>query len=314
MAEAWALPLSTLAIIVFFSLLPSTSSTYPTLGNFQAIAGSQAILVLTALAVLLPLIGQEYDLSVGANLGLSSVLSATLMASDWPLVPAALAGIACGAAVGMVNGLLVTWARVSAVIATLGTATLLHGAVFARTGGTSVVEGISEPLVDFGSDTTFGVPQTLWAVLAATLLVYYVLAHTPYGRRLYMLGDNRRATRLVGLRPDRLLFSTFVAGGALAGLAGVLQVARAGSADPRAGESFTLPALAAAFLSAAAIRPGEHNVGGVLAAIVFLASLNGGLNLAGAAPHVADFVNGTALIAGVALAAYLGRRRGRAAD
>ena len=86
-------------------------------------------------------------------------------------------------------------------------------------------------------------------------------------------------------------------------------MARAGGADPRVGESFTLPALAAAFLSAAAIKPGHYNVGGVLVAIFFLAALNSGLNLAGAANYVSNYVNGAALIVGVGLAGFMGRRR-----
>ena len=95
----------------------------------------------------------------------------------------------------------------------------------------------------------------------------------------------------------------------LAGGAGALQVARAGGADPRVGEQFTLPALAAAFLSAAAIQPGRYNVWGTIVAIFFLAALNAGLNLAGSQDYVTNFVNGAALIIGVGLAAYLGRRR-----
>jgi ribose transport system permease protein len=86
-------------------------------------------------------------------------------------------------------------------------------------------------------------------------------------------------------------------------------VARAGGADPAVGDGFTLPALAAAFLSAAAVKPGRYNVGGALVAIFFLAVLNNGLNLAGAQPYVASYVNGVALVAGVGLAAYLQRRR-----
>jgi len=101
-----------------------------------------------------------------------------------------------------------------------------------------------------------------------------------------------------------------VASGTLAGAAGVLQVARAAGADPRVGETFTLPALAAAFLSAAAIRAGQYNVGGVLVAIFFLAAINSGLNLAGAEPYISSFVNGGALIIGVSLAVYLGRHSG----
>lgn len=100
-----------------------------------------------------------------------------------------------------------------------------------------------------------------------------------------------------------------VAGSTLCSVAGLLYVAGAGGASPNVGTTFTLPALAAAFLSAAAVRPGRFNVWGTIIAIFFLAVLNSGLSLAGMPPYVNDYVNGGALIVGVALAAALYRRR-----
>jgi ribose transport system permease protein len=123
------------------------------------------------------------------------------------------------------------------------------------------------------------------------------------------MGANRAAARLIGLRTTRLALTGFVLAAVLAGLAGVLLVGVSGAGNPQVGPNFTLPAIAAAFLSVAAIKPGRFNVWGTLTAIVFLAILNSGLNLAGANPYVNDFANGGALILGVSLAAILGRRR-----
>lgn len=308
-AESYALLGLAIAVAIVFSLLPSTNETFPTLLNFQAIAGGQAVLIVATMAVLVPLICDEFDLSVGANLGLSSVLAASVLESGAPLALGITVGIVSGVLVGAINGLLVTRAGVNAVIVTLGTATIIHGIVQARTGGQSITEGIPIGLLNLGSSQVLEIPQILIAALIVAGVLYYVLAFRPYGRHLYMLGANRQATKLVGLRTNHLLFSCFVVGGALAGIAGVLQLARAGSAVPNVGETFTLPAFAAAFLSAAAIKPGRYNVWGGVTAIAFLAIINGGLNIAGARAYISDFVNGTALIAGVALAVYLRRRR-----
>jgi ribose transport system permease protein len=308
-AEGLALLVLAVLAAVFFAVLPATADTFPTVANFQALSGSQAVLAVATLAVLVPLICDEFDLSVGANLGLAGILSASAMSAGAPLVVGIAVGVGSGMLVGAVNGLLVTRAHVNAVVVTLGVATIIHGVVQAKTGGNSITEGIPVTLLDLGSATVLGVPQILLAALVAAGVLYYVLAHTPYGRRLYMLGANREAAKLVGLRTDRMLFSTFVIGGALAGLAGVMQVGRAGSAVPSIGETFTLPAFAAAFLSAAAIQPGRFNVWGAIVAISFLTIINGGLNLAGAENYIADFVNGTALIIGVGLAVWLRRRR-----
>jgi ribose transport system permease protein len=308
-AEAYALVGLLVVVVIFFSIYGPTADTFPTTANAQAIIGNQSVLAIVALAALIPLVCNEFDLSVGAVAGVSSVFTASAMSAGTPVGVVIVMGIGIGIGVGIVNALIITRLGVNAVIATLGTATILAGVNQAKTGGLAVVSNIPTSVTSFGSGNTFGIPRTAFALALVAIAVYYLLVHTPFGRYAYALGSNPEAARLVGLRTSRTLGFTFVAAGALAGAAGVLQVARAGGSDPRVGESFTLPALAAAFLSAAAIKPGKYNVGGVLVAIFFLAVLNSGLNLAGAANYLSNYVNGAALILGVALAAFLGRRR-----
>jgi ribose transport system permease protein len=308
LGAAWALPALTVATAVFFSLLPSTASVFLTTANLQAIAQNQAILAIVTLGVLIPLVCEEFDLSVGANVSLCGVLSASVMASGASLAVAILVALGVGIGVGVINGLLVVRSKVSGVIITLGTTLLLQAAVQAKTNGRTISANVSERLVSFCSGTTLGVPTILYAVAALAVAAHFVLEHTPVGRRLYMFGANREAARLVGLRGGRLLSLAFVLAGAMAGVAGILQVGRLGSAEPTSGDLLTLPALAAAFLSAASIKPGRFSVGGAITAITFLAVLNGGLNLSGAQPYVAYLVNGLALIIGVSLAAMLARR------
>jgi ribose transport system permease protein len=308
-AEAYALLALLIAAGIFFSILPSTSGTFPTEANLQAIAANQAVIAVVALAALLPLVCGEWDLSVGANAGLSAVFAASALGNGAPIWLAVLIALGVGIGIGILNALIVTQAKVNAVIATLGMATILEGALNQKTGGLTVASNIPASITDFGSGKTLGIPDPAWAMLVIAVVVWYVLAHTPVGRHLYALGSNAAAARLVGLRTRWLVAATFIGAGALAGLAGFLQVTRAGGADPKVGLGFTLPALAAAFLSAAAIKPGRPNVWGTIVAIFFLATLNGGLNLAGSPSYVASYVNGAALIVGVALASYLGRRR-----
>jgi ribose transport system permease protein len=307
--EAYAL-LGLLALAaIFFSFYSKTADTFPTAANLQTLIGSQAVVAVVALAALVPLVANEWDLSIGAVAGLAAIYAASLMADGTSLVLALGVALLVGVTIGLANALIVTRVRVNAVITTLGMSVIIAGIINQKTSGSAVTGAIPESLTDFGSGLWFGIPRTAFALAAIALIVYYVLEHTPAGRYLYALGSNPKGARLVGLRTRLLLGSTFVAAGMLSAAAGYLQVARAGGADPRVGETFTLPALAAAFLSAASIKPGRYNVGGTLVAIFFLATLNNGLNLAGAQPYVASYVNGAALIVGVGLAAYLGRKR-----
>ncbi len=307
--EAYALVGIFFVVVFFFCLLPASSETFPTSANIQIVLGNQAVIAIVALGALVPLVCEELDLSVGAIAGLSSIYVASAMSNGMPVILAILLGIGIGVFVGMVNALVITRLHVSSVVTTLATSTLIAGVIVQKTGGIAVVSEIPRSVTQFGSANTLGVPRTAWVLLFVAIGVYVMLSHVPIGRYLYARGSNPEAARLAGLPTRFLLGYAFVVSGALAGAAGVLQVARAGGADPRVGEAFTLPALAAAFLSAASIRPGKYNVGGTLVAIFLLAALNSGLNLAGAPSYVNSYVNGAALLIGVSLAVALGRRR-----
>ena len=308
-AEAYALVGVLVAVCVFFSVLPATANVFPTTTNLQVVIGNQAVIAIIALAALIPLVCEELDLSVGAAAGLSSIFVASVLSNGTPIIVSILVGVGIGVAIGSINALIITRLRVSAVVTTLAMATILDGITQQKTGGLSVVSQIPTAVTDFGSATTFGIPRTVFVLAAVAIGVYVLLAHAPVGRYLYARGSNPEAARLAGLRTSLLLGFAFGASGALAGAAGVLQVARAGGADPRVGDTFTLPALTAAFLSAASIKPGKFNVGGTLVAIFLLAALNSGLNLAGAPTYVTNYVNGGALLIGVATAVALGRKR-----
>jgi ribose transport system permease protein len=307
--EAYAFPILLVAVFVFFSVWPQTSSIFPTAANLQILLGSSTVVAITALASLVPLVCNEWDLSVGASAGLSSVFAAVLLTNGTSPVGAIALGIGIGLAVGLVNAVLVTRLGVNAVITTLGVSIIIAGIISLKTGGVTVAGSIPLGVTEFGTLTWLGIPRTVFALTAVALIVYYLLDHTPFGRYLYALGSNRSAARLTGIRIKLIIGTTFVIAGSLCGAAGVLQVARSGGANPHLADSLLLPALAAAFLSAAAIRPGRYNVGGALVAVYFLAVLNNGLNLAGAPEYVSSFVNGGALIIGVGVAARLGGRR-----
>jgi len=306
--EALALPACLLLAGVYFALNPATSTTFLTPANLQVLIGGQAVVAVVALALLVPLCADQWDLSAGATAGLGAVYAAATM-SGGSVTKGVLVALAVGGFVGLVNALIVTRLNVNAVIATLGTMTIIAGVINLKTGGVAIVSQIPESLVNLGSETWLGVPQIGVLVAVVALAVHYLLEHTPYGRYLCALGANPTAARLVGLRTKTLIASTFVVAGVLASIAGILAVARSGGANPGLGDQLLLPAFAAAFLSAASIKPGRPNVGGLLVAVYFLAVLNNGLSLAGAQPYVSKFVNGGALIVGVGLATYLGRRK-----
>lgn len=307
--EAYAFLGLLVIAVVFFSIWSETGATFTSAANLRTLVGSNAVIAIVAIAALVPLVCYEFDLSVGAIAGLSSIFVATVLAHGTSVPVAIGIGIGIGLVVGIANALLITRIGVNAVITTLGMSIIVDGIINQKSGGLAVTGNIPLSFSQFGSSNWLGVPKIAFILAAIAIGVYYLLEHTPYGRYLYAFGSNRGAARLVGIRTRLILALTFLISGALSGAAGILQVSRAGSADPKVGDSFTLPALAAAFLSAAAMKPGKYNVAGTLVAIFFLGVLNNGLNLAGSPEYVTNYVNGAALIVGVALAVRLGRRQ-----
>ncbi|WP_036489983.1 MULTISPECIES: ABC transporter permease [Nocardioides] len=307
--EAYALLVLLGVIALFFCFWSETSSTFPTVANMRILLASQAVIGVISLGALLPLLCQEFDLSVGNIAGLSAIMVAASVSSNGSVLVAVALALAIGLVVGGANALIVTRLHVNGVITTLGMSTILAGIILQRTGGLAPASDIPQAMTNFGTGLVAGVPVIFVTLLVIAAITYFVLNHTSLGRQIYAVGSNMEAAKLVGLRTDGLRAATFVVGALLCALGGLLYVSRAGGASPNVGVTFLLPAFAAAFLSAASVRPGRFNVWGTIIAVYFLAVLNNGLSLAGVEPYVNDYVNGGALIAGVALASVLYRRR-----
>jgi ribose transport system permease protein len=308
--ERGALPILTVLVFLFFTFNPASSATFPTVANLNVILGSQAVVTLLALAAMFPLVAGYFDFSLGAVAAFSQVLTAGLMAkAGLPLWLAVLISILMGALVGAVNGFLITKLKMSPFVTTLGVALLLSGIAVWYTSGQTIATGIDPALTAFGSAKWLGLPVVVYTVLLAAIVAWYFLAHTPYGRSIYAIGSNAASARLVGIRVERNVWWTFIVGGSIAGLAGVLQLSRIGSATGGGGNELLFPALAAVFLGATTIIPGFFNVFGTIIGALFVSISVSGLTLTGAGGWAANVFNGLALLVAVGLSTFLGRRR-----
>jgi ribose transport system permease protein len=308
--ERYALVLLLGALIVFFSLLPATGSEFLTLANIRNVAANEAVIAIAALAALVPLVAGQFDVSVGALLGMVSIAVAALtVRAGLPVVLALPSGIVLGALVGAVNGFIVAYLRANSFIITLGMATLIAGLVSLYTKD-QVILGIPQSMIDFGTLNWLGIPRPVWLLVGVALLVAYLLRYTVYGRHLLSIGSNPRSATLVGIRVPLVILLSFVVAGALAAAAGELELARTGSGNPQVGPGFTLSALAAAFLGSTTIRPGQFNVPGTIVGVFFVAVSVNGLTLAGAADWVDPLFNGAAVVVAVAISTVLAHRRG----
>lgn len=310
--ERYALVLITIAVFAFFSVYPGSKASFPTINNINVIVGSQTVVSLVAIGALFPLVSGYFDFSLGAIAAFSQVLCAGLMSwSHWPLWAAVVVPIVIGGAVGALNGLLITRAKMNPFVTTLGSGLLLAGIAAWYTNGAQIIGGIDIALLRFGSARFIGLPVVVFLVLLIALAAWYFLTQTPMGRSLYAIGSNAASARLVGIRVERDVWWCFVIGGVIAGAAGVIQLSRVGSAGASAGNELLFPALAAVFLGATTISPGFFNVIGTLIGAVFVSIAVSGLSISGAAGWASNVFNGFALLAAVGLSTYLGRRNRR---
>jgi ribose transport system permease protein len=297
-------------VCVTFALLPSTRSTFPTVLNVRQVLANQAALIIVTVGEIFPLLVGGFDLTIGSVCTVSAVACATAMSRfGQPLAIAVIIGIASGAIIGAVNGILIARTKLNSIMITLGMSILLTGLVNWYTQGSNISTGISQTATNFGTGLWLGVPRSLYLVIVIIVASWYVLGHTPFGRYVHAVGSNNRAARLVGIDVSGHELACFLVSGTLAGVAGVLTVAVEGGAIISLGAGLLFPALTAVFLGATVITVGRFNVIGAVVGVVFVAASVSGLTLAGIASWVNDVFNGATLIVAVGISTLLSRRQ-----
>jgi ribose transport system permease protein len=307
--ERYGLVILLVLVVIIFTVDPATPQ-FASVTNIKAVLNDQTLTGIVAMASIIPLVGGQFDLSLGPNMGLCSLICAGVMAKmNLPLWVAVIASILCGMLVGAVNGFAVTKIKVSSIVTTLGMTSIIAALVTWYTGGNSIIQGISPALTNLGTGTWLGIPCPLYFLALVSLISWYLLQHTPWGRSLQGTGVNPRAAEIVGLPVNRLTLQSFILAGGLAGIGGIVLLAVSGSGNPSVGPAYLLPALAAALLGATTITPGRFNVLGTLVAVYFLAATVSGLTFLGAQPWVSSMFNGVALIVAVGISVWSGMGR-----
>lgn len=306
LAARLALIVLLVGFAIFFSAV--RPNTFGTSSNFKSIVTSQSVLGILSIALVLPLVIGQFDLSVAANLGLGLILVTGLPSkSGVALVPAILIALAVCTLVGFVNGLLVAKVGLNSLVTTLGMSTVITGAVDWYTSGNVIYSNIPHGLTSLTHGTVLGIPAPGIYLLVIAIIVWFLLEQTAVGRYLYAIGGSKEAARLSGIKVDQLTVSAFVGAGLLSGVAGVVQASLLDSGDPTVGPPFLLAAFAAVFLGATAVHLGVFNVWGTVIAIFTIEVGITGLQLMGAPFYIAPVFQGLALLIAVAAVRFLRR-------
>lgn len=298
-----------IALLTALLFLALVHPKYYSFDNVRVILLNSSSVGIAAVAMAMLLIAGKVDLSVGAIFAAGATSSAAL-ATTLPAPVAIAAGIGVGASLGLVNGLLVQRIRVSPIIVTLGTLTVIRGMLQALTQGKGI-GGVRPDFAEFGRATPLGLPTQIWIMIGLVVLGQILLSRTTIGRHIFAIGGNAEAAHIAGIGVRRIVLGLFAFSGALAGLAGVLTASRFGTSTSTFGIGFELDVITATILGGVAFSGGEGSIGGTLVAVIFLGVVNSGLISLGVDPFYTDVVKGAALVLSVTIEQLTQERRER---
>lgn len=264
--------------------------------------------LVVAIGMTLIIVAKQIDISVGSQFSVCGVLAALAAQHDWPLVAVFLVAVGSGACMGAVNGWFVAQLKLPAIVVTLATMVIYRESLrWWREG--EFVRGLQDRLQWFGAEQTAG--QWIIVSVAVTVLVgvSLTLRYLPVGRSVYAVGSNIEAARLVGVRPERVLFGSFMLVGALTGLAALLGAARFGDVDPGAGGGMELQVIAAVVIGGCSISGGRGNLLGTILGVVLLGLIGPALVFLHIQPQWEKALQGIIILLAVALEPH-GANRG----
>jgi ribose transport system permease protein len=297
----------TIAAVIGFSI--AEPSTFPSAFNIKSVLSSNSALAMLALAEMIVLAAGEFDLSVGYGVGLITIIVVWLVVHGVGTVLAVVIGLALGATIGLINGLIVTFAKIDSFIATLATGTVLFGISNWMTNGVEIEGTVPTSFGKIANGSIGPIPLPAVYVAVVAIIMWILFEYLPVGRHMYALGSNRKAAELVGIRPRRYVLGSFVTTGFLVGAAAVMTASLVQVGNPALGPEYLLPAFVAALLGATSVRPGRVNAGGTIIAVLLLAAVLSGLEHLGAQFFIESIFDGGTLLIATGMAGYAARRR-----
>ena len=291
-----------IALIILCAGLAFLSPDFLTTGNVLDVMRQVSINAVISFGMTLTILLGGIDLSVGSILAVSSVLIAIALKGGYAAGVATPLGVLAGAAMGAVNGLLITKGRVAPFIATLGMMTLLRGAALVLSQGSPISGFPSDFFARLGGGylADFIPLPVVWMLLLFALF-WFLLSKTVFGRHVYATGGNAEAAGLSGVNTNRVQIIAYTLSGAMAAVAGIILTSRLDSAQPTAGAGYELDAITAVVLGGTSLSGGRGWIFGTLVGAVLIGVLNNGLNLLGVSAFYQQVIKGAVILLAVLL-------------
>lgn len=291
-----------IAFIVISIIISFITPNFLSTRNILNILRQSSIIGIMAIGTTFVVIGGGFDISVGSLLALSAALVLGLQNQiSWPV--AVILVLAVGGLIGFVNGFLTAKINIVSIIATLGMMTILRGLTYLYTQGHPIT-GQSDSFRFIGSGYVGIIPFPIILLALMVVAGQFTLSKTKVGRYCCAVGGNKEASRLSGISVDFYHILTFVIGGVMAAMAGIVHASRLNSATPLAGQGYELDAIAATVIGGTSVSGGAGSIIGTLVGVLLLNIVNNMFNLLGVQVYIQYIIKGLIILTVVGIDSY----------
>lgn len=303
------LPILMVVLLTVFGL---GSEHFLTGRNISTILTQSVYLIMISVAQTLVLLTGGFDLSVGASVAFTSIMTSTVVLAyktdpTTGIILGTLVGLGVATLIGAVNGAIVARFSVSPFIVTLAMMSVVNGVALIKSGGVPVFGLPAQFKETLFTARVAGIPVPWMVTILLVAIMFFVLHWTRLGRYWYAVGGNAEAARLSGVAVRWYLFLAYVVTGLVTGITGVMLTARVGSGEPNLGSTMPLESIAAAVLGGVSIRGGQGSLWGAILGAIFLVFLRNGMDLMGVSSYVQMVVTGSLLIFAIIVDRYIHR-------
>jgi len=290
-----------IALIILMAVITIINSNFLTANNLLNLLLQVTSNALIAFGMTFVILTGGIDLSVGSILALSSALTAGLLGSGMPVTLAILISLILGCILGMMNGLLISYGKLAPFIVTLATMTIFRGATLVYTNGNPITKGLSDTfLFQFlGQGYIVGIPFPVIIMFIVFIVLYVLLHKTAFGKSVYAIGGNEKAAYISGVKLNKVKIIIYSISGIMASISGLIITSRLSSAQPTAGASYEMDAIAAVVLGGTSLSGGKGRILGTLIGALIIGVLNNGLNIIGVSTFWQQVVKGVVILIAV---------------
>jgi ribose transport system permease protein len=302
-----------LALLLIIAVSSLLSENFLSFYNMTIIIRSLAFVGLVALGQTILLLLGDIDLSVGAVAGLSAVIAGTFLVTlKINPVLSIIITLILGTLCGVINGTIITKLRLNSLVVTLGMMGIYKGLNLVITKGQAITS-LPESVLAIAQDDVFGLPVPFFVMVFFLICLTLLLSYTPYGRYVYATGCNRDAARIIGIKTDRIRIISFALTALLSCIAGVLMMARMGSAQPQIGDIWLMSSIASPVIGGTALTGGLGSPLGAIIGAAIIGVVENIIVIAGVSPYWQTAVSGAVVVLAVSIDSIRGMLKSRVA-